>query len=147
MSRADAASENMTAGRMNCAQSVLTAYCQELGLDLGLALKVATGFGGGMRRTGKTCGAVTGAYMVLGLKQNVTPENANQIKTRVYEIVKVFNRKFIEKNRSVTCNDLLGCDISTPEGQTYAREKGLFKTICPRLVRDSVEILDSMDKG
>ncbi len=144
MSRADSAAENMTAEKMNCAQSVLTAYCRELGLDLSLALKVAVGFGGGMGRTGKTCGAVTGAYMVLGLKQNVTLENTIQIKNQVYQLVKDFNRKFIEKNGSLMCKDLLGCDLSTPEGQAYAKERGLTKTICARLVRDSVEILEGM---
>ena len=147
MTRADSASQNMTAEKMNCAQSVLTAYCQELGLDLTLALRVAVGFGGGMGRTGKTCGAVTGAYMVLGLKQNLTLENTTQIKNQAYQLVKDFNRKFIEKNGSVTCKDLLGCDLSTPEGQAYAKERGLTKTICTRLVRDSVEILESMNKG
>ena len=132
---------------MNCAQSVLTAYCQELGLDQKLALKVAVGFGGGMGRTGKTCGVVTGAYMVLGLRQNFTDGTPTEIKTRAYSIVREFNRRFIEKNGALTCKDLLGCDLSTPEGQAYAKEKGLTRTICPGLVRDSIEILDSMDKG
>jgi C_GCAxxG_C_C family probable redox protein len=144
MSRADKAAENLAAEKMNCSQSVLTAYCQETGLDLNLALKVAIGFGGGMGRTGNTCGAVTGAYMVIGLKQNVTLENTTQIKTQVYQLVKDFNRKFIEKNGSLMCKELLGCDLSTPEGQAYAREKGLTRTVCPLLVRDSVDILESM---
>ena len=146
MSRADSAAENMTAERMNCAQSVLTAYCPELGLDLSQALKVAIGFGGGMGRTGNTCGAVTGAYMVLGLRQDVTPENTTQIKTRAYQLVKDFNRKFIEKNGSIMCRDLLGCDLSTAEGQAYAKEKGLTKTVCPCLVGDSIEILEEMNE-
>jgi C_GCAxxG_C_C family probable redox protein len=33
-----------------------------------MALKIASGFGGGMGRLAETCGAVTGAFMVLGLK-------------------------------------------------------------------------------
>ena len=49
----------------NCAQSVLYSYADELGLPDDLAMKIATGFGGGMGRTQEVCGAVTGALMVI----------------------------------------------------------------------------------
>ena len=52
----------------NCCQSVLLAYCQEFGLDSQVASRLSTGFGGGMGRMAGVCGAVTGAFMVLGLK-------------------------------------------------------------------------------
>ena len=51
----------------NCSQAVLGSYCREFGLDCEQAFRIATGFGGGMRMA-ETCGAVTGAFMVLGLK-------------------------------------------------------------------------------
>ncbi|MCX6003438.1 MAG: C-GCAxxG-C-C family protein, partial [Chloroflexi bacterium] len=57
----------MVEHHVNCAQSVLSVFCEELRLDRNLALRIAMGFGVGMRRTGKTCGSVIGAYMVLGL--------------------------------------------------------------------------------
>ncbi len=145
MSRSDSAAEILAASKMNCAQSVLTSFCEELGLDRSLAIKVALGFGGGMGRAGKTCGAVTGAYMVIGLRQNINPENAPRIKEKIYLLMKEFNQKFIEKHGSVTCKDLLDCDLSTPEGQAYAKEKGLFTSVCPRFVHDSVEILEGLE--
>ena len=43
------------------------------------------------------------------------------------------------------CRDLLGCDISSEEGVLYAREKGLFKDICPRMVESAVDILEEME--
>jgi C_GCAxxG_C_C family probable redox protein len=147
MSRADSAAGNIAAGKMNCSQSVLTAYCEELGLSRLLALKVALGFGGGMGRTGKTCGAVTGAYMVLGLRQNLTSETPAQNKDKAYALVKDFNKRFTEKNGAVNCKDLLGCDLSTPEGAAYAKEKGLFANLCPRFVSSAVEILEEMNNG
>ncbi len=52
----------------NCSQSVLTAFAGDFDLDEVTALKVAGGFGAGMGRLMETCGAVSGAYMVLGLK-------------------------------------------------------------------------------
>jgi C_GCAxxG_C_C family probable redox protein len=51
-----------------CAQSVLATYAGEFGLDEGLALRLATGFGSGMGRMCEVCGALTGAFMVVGMK-------------------------------------------------------------------------------
>ncbi len=51
----------------NCSQAVLGSFSKQFGLDCDKASKVATGFGSGMRMGG-TCGAATGAFMVLGLK-------------------------------------------------------------------------------
>jgi len=44
----------------NCAQAILRTYGADLGLTPHDALKLASGFGAGMRR-GATCGTVTGA--------------------------------------------------------------------------------------
>ena len=51
---------------------------------------------------------------------------------------------FRERHGALTCRDLLGCDISTPEGFARAKERGLFDTVCAKLVKDSVEILEDM---
>ena len=102
----------------------------------------ATGFGGGMHING-TCGAVTGAVMVLGLKYSST-EEGKQAKENTYRKVIEFANKFSVRNSTVKCQDLLGCDITTVEGIQIAREKGLFSSICPRLVQDAAEILEEM---
>lgn len=52
---------------LNCAQSVFTAYAEEFNIDPELAISISCGFGGGMGRLQETCGAVTGAFMVLGM--------------------------------------------------------------------------------
>jgi len=59
MGRADDAYTIMATGRMNCAQAILSNYSEIFGLNRNLALQLTQGFGGGMGRTGKTCGAVT----------------------------------------------------------------------------------------
>jgi C_GCAxxG_C_C family probable redox protein len=145
MKRADTAAENIASGRMNCSQAVLTAFCEEYGLSTALARRLALGFGGGMGRSGKTCGAVTGAYMVLGLKHELHTETGQKVKEKVYALVNDFNRKFCEINRSTICKDILGSDLSTAEGLAFAREKGLFTTLCPKFVHDAVEILEGME--
>ena len=142
--RAESAAAHIASRKMNCAQSVLTAFSEELGLNLPLARKIALGFGGGMGRTGKTCGAVTGAYMVLGLKQDLNAGNAQQVKDRTYALVREFNQKFMAVHGSLACKDILGCDLGTPEGSALAKEKDLFTTLCPGFVKSAVEILEKM---
>jgi hypothetical protein len=59
----------------NCSQSVLTAFCNEFGLQDEPGFRIACAFGGGMGRMAKTCGAVTGAFMVIGLKYGQTQKD------------------------------------------------------------------------
>ena len=49
----------------NCCQSVLIPFAEELGIDDTQATALGANFGAGMRM-GATCGALTGALMVLG---------------------------------------------------------------------------------
>jgi len=144
MDRANDAHALMSAGRMNCSQAVLTAYCERFGLERSMALKLAQGFGGGMGRMGGTCGAVTGAYMVLGLAQKMWDENPRQSLDRTYEVVREFNQRFKALHGSVICKELIRYDLSTSIGLTEARKKKIFTTICPDFVSDSVKILEAM---
>ena len=40
--------------------------------------------------------------------------------------------------------ELLGCDISRPEGVKKAYKNGLFDSVCPKMVREAAEILEEM---
>jgi len=144
MDRASDAHELMSAGRMNCSQAVLTAYCEQFGLERRLALKLAQGFGGGMGRMGGICGAVTGAYMVLGLAQKMWDDNPRQSLDRTYELVREFIQRFKALHGSVICKELISYDLSTREGLAEARNKKIFTTVCPDFVSDSVKILGVM---
>lgn len=144
MTKADDAVADFNKG-FNCSQSVFAAFAPELGMDREKAFRVATGFGGGMARQGMTCGAVTGALMVLGLRHGIALQRDVEGKERTYARTLHFMQQFRERHGSVLCREILGCDLSTPEGQREARDKGLFQTVCPRAVRDAVEILDGME--
>ena len=128
----------------NCSQAVISVYAEELGLSQKMALKIAQGFGGGMGRMAQTCGAVTGAYMVLGLKYGSADTYDKDTKERVYGLIREFSRRFESRNSSIVCRELLGCDISTQEGVLAAKENDLFTSVCPKMVRQAVEILDEM---
>jgi len=127
---------------LNCAQSVLLSHAEELKLDRTTALRIALGFGGGMAMA-KTCGAVTGAYMVLGLKANFKEKTIQEIKVETKAAVRKFNDLFIARHGSLKCKKLLGVDISTSKGSAVANEKKLFDSVCKGLVGSAAEILEN----
>lgn len=139
MKKSETAIENFKT--LNCAQSVLLSYSGEFNIDEMTALKIASGFGGGMAM-GKTCGAVTGAYMVLGLKVQSEGKTIQEIKAESKAAVRKFNELFMAKHGSLKCKKLLGVDISTPEGAAEANEKNLFDSVCTELVASAAEILE-----
>ena len=128
----------------SCAQALLAVYGPELGMDRETALKVAGGFGGGMGRMAETCGAVTGAFMVIGLVHGMTQKGDLQQKEVSYEYIRKFADKFKERNRTLVCRELMGVDVSTTEGFAEARAKNIARTICPKYVRDAAEILEGL---
>jgi C_GCAxxG_C_C family probable redox protein len=115
-----------------------------MGLSRELAIRLGGPFGGGMGSLGETCGAVSGALMALGLKFfQAGPQDAPG-KQRVYALAQEFCKRFKERHASTLCRDLIGMDISTPEGQKKARDAGVFKELCPPLVRSAAEIVEEM---
>ncbi len=132
----------------SCSQAVFSVLAEQWNIGPDVSLRVAAGFGGGLARCAGTCGAVTGAIMALGLAQrDISPEGNRSAKEQTYEASRAFMRAFAERNGSVVCRELLGCDISTHEGHEEARRRGLFKSQCPKLVRDAVEIAEPMIAG
>ena len=125
----------------SCSQAVLSACSERFGLDRETALRVAGAFGGGIARRGETCGAVTGAFMVIGLKHGKVKAEDNAAREKTYDLAKEFTVRFVERNKTIVCKELLGYDLSTPEGREAVKEKKLATTICPKFVQDAVEIV------
>lgn len=143
MGRADRAVSSLKEG-FNCAQSVLSTYSKLFGLDRELALKIAQAFGGGMARMGQTCGAVTGAFMVIGLKHGKLRAEDDEAKEKTYEIVREFVKKFKSLHGSIMCKDLLGYDLNIPEELKEVEEKQIWDDRCPEFVKSGVEILEKL---
>jgi C_GCAxxG_C_C family probable redox protein len=127
-----------------CSQAVLSAYAGQFGMDRETALKVSAAFGGGMGRMGEICGAVTGAFMVLGLKYGRTLVQDTKSHEKTNRLVREFVDKFKSVNGSIVCRDLLGCDLSTPEGQKVFVDKKMRDTLCTKFVRDAAEIVGQL---
>ena len=128
----------------NCSQSVLTSFSSELGLDDDQALRLAAPFGGGFGHRGEICGAVSGAMMVIGLKKGYIDPQDKAAKHALYDLAGEFQERFVERQGTIHCRDLLGVDISSPDQLELARETGVFKTRCPNFVQSAVEILEDM---
>ena len=124
---------------------MLSTYGARFGLDREMAFKVAGVFGSGMGR-GDTCGAVTGAFMVIGLKHGKTKGSDDLSQERADELARQFAERFIARNSSIVCRELLGCDISTSEGLKAAKKEKHFKKRCPKFVQDAAEILEELLK-
>ncbi len=97
-----------------------------------------------MARTGETCGAVTGALMVIGLRHAKRRKDDDESRERAYALAQEFMNAFRQRNGSLLCRELLGADVSTPEGIAAVHAGDLFRTVCPRFVRDAGEVLESL---
>ncbi len=140
-------SSNYFSQGFSCAQSVLMAYAERFGLTPELAARLAASFGGGMARTGQTCGAVSGALMVIGLQAGATDPTDKESKERTYALANQLMEAFSAKHGSVNCPGLLnGCHMGTPEGMAAARAEGYFQTRCPVYVRDAARLAGEMIK-
>jgi C_GCAxxG_C_C family probable redox protein len=128
----------------SCAQSVLSAFIDQFNLDKALALRISSAFGGGMGGQGEICGAVSAAFMVLGLNYGSPVRHDDEEKERIGRKAGEFMKKFKARKGSILCRELLGADIGTPEGLETAKTKGLFEISCPDIIRCSVETLEEI---
>lgn len=128
----------------NCSQAVLGAYAEELGLDLDTALKISSSFGGGMGRMRETCGALTGAFMVIGMLKGDYDSKDNKSKSELYASIQELADDFKGQNGSIICRELLGlsqkgADSPVPELRTDGYYK---KRPCVELVELVAKSLD-----
>ena len=128
----------------NCAQAVFSAHAAVLGVSENDALRIACGFGGGMGRLQETCGAVTGAFMLIGCRYGMTAKDDGAAREKTYARVRQFADRFIQKNTSISCRTLLGCDLQSDEGRKYFKDHDLYETVCVKCVRDAASIVDQM---
>lgn len=130
----------------NCAQSVLGAFADDLGLEKNQALKMASPFGGGVGRLREICGACSGMLMAFGWLYGYETAETGDIKKELYEETRDLCRKFAEKNSSMICREILKTEHTggTPEPRTdnYYKSRP-----CAECVRSAAEILEEYIKN
>jgi len=128
--------EELFSNGFNCSQSFFGACAEYYGESRNTAVKTAAPFGGGIARTGENCGALSGLLMAYGLKPG-DPDGSAEKKAVVYEACGKLMESFKREQGSTKCKDLIGVDISTPEGRQAAAEKDTHNTVCVHPVRYS----------
>ena len=82
--------------------------------------------------------------MVIGLKHARLKGSSLFSKDETEDIAREFTARFKARNGTTECRELLGCDVSTPEGLKAAKKDKSFKKQCPKFVRDAAEILEEI---
>ena len=116
-----------------CSQAILAAFGECIELDWDTAVLLGRGYSGGISRMGRTCGAVTGAILIVNCVADGAPDEATA-RTRVTEAGRDLVRRFEERFGTIDCKGLLGVDISTEEGYRAFQEQKM----CPDVCRDFV---------
>jgi len=135
--------QNLFMQGMDCSQVVAGDFAQKLGMDEALLRRMSACFGGGMGRA-ETCGAVTGALMVLGLQYGHAAEGDAAQKALMEEKRREFQTKFAQSYPSSMCRELLGYDICKAEELEKVLEQNLMMDFCPCVVQRVLEILHEM---
>ena len=140
--RSEEAKNNFLNG-MNCAQAVLCAFCDRCGLDRDTALKLASGFGGGIARQREVCGAITGMCMAADLIRGPGEGSDKTAKDEHYAFIRALCDEFRNETGSIICRELLGLtpkqsDSPVSEARTAAYYQ---KRPCAELVALAAKIL------
>lgn len=113
----------------NCAQVVVTYFCEQLGVDRNTSFRMAEGFGLGTGDTEQICGAVSGAIMLAGLKNSGGyPIQGERTAGDTYQLSNAIKERFYHQNGSIICRELKG--IGT----------GRVLRSCDDCITDAIEI-------
>ena len=116
----------------NCAQSVACAFADKTGLDENTLFRVTEGLGLGMGCMAGTCGAISAACVLSGLKCSTGHTDRPDSKAVSYKSARACMEAFQDKNGSVTCRELKGVDTGRP------------LRACPDCIRDAVHIIEEV---
>lgn len=115
-----------------CSQSVVLAFSEELNLDERTAKLISSTFGGGMGRLREKCGAVTGGFMVLGLKYGNADPKDMDTKLAAYKKVRDLNQVVVEIHGTSNCAEILKKHATEAD----VTERKHHKIICRKIVGD-----------
>lgn len=118
--------------KYNCAQSVACAFAEDLNIDPQILFKICEGFGLGMGCMNGTCGAISGAVALLGMKNSDGNLDSPATKASTYQLSRELSEKFQQKNSSTICKELKGIDTGT------------VLRSCPGCIEDAVEFVEEI---
>ncbi|MCI5726921.1 MAG: C-GCAxxG-C-C family protein [Clostridium sp.] len=107
MEKREIASEYHQKG-YNCAQAVVCSFCEDIDMDKKSLFKLSEGFGLGMGSMQCTCGALSGAIFLAGIKNSSGNLENPSSKQSTYQIAKDIQEKFKERIGSTVCQEIKG---------------------------------------
>lgn len=136
--------ENYFNSGYNCCESVVLAVCDYMGVNKETPLKIATPFGSGMSRNGSNCGALSAAFISMGMTKG--RENNEDSRDPAYIPADIIFNKFKEEYGTVSCREITCLDMRNPEVMAQNKER-LHKEICGPIVRQVTDwILEELEK-
>lgn len=146
----------------NCSQAIVAVFSEEYGFPAETAIKMACPFGRGMGGCGCTCGALTGAMMVIGMKYGAAgqPEmksgtagqigmkhgTAGQDETDNKKLAREKTRRLIEffenEHGTTLCNDLTGLDQRKLNGPELMAMLPHLHSTCQKFLETVVTFLE-----
>lgn len=142
MNKAAIANEYFKQG-YNCAQSVFTAFKDEMGLDEKAALRISSGFGGGIGGMRGICGAISGMLMAWGaLKGYDMPDDLDK-KQKLYASTRSLAENFECLFGTMNCAELLAKhDIEAKPDPSERNAEYYLKRPCARYVEACAGLLE-----
>ena len=116
----------------NCAQAVACTYCDLVGVDEETMFKMTEALGLGMGGMEGTCGAITGACVLAGMKNSTGNLEKPNSKGASYKLSRQIVEEFKNQNGATQCRDLKGVDT------------GKVLRACPDCIRDAARIAESV---
>ena len=125
----------------NCAQAVLLAFADVVGMETKTCAKLSSSFGGGMGRMREVCGAVSGMLMVAGLLYGYDGPEEGQIKKEHYARVQELAEQFRAEVGSIICREILKNPTSDPNPSPRPAEYYAQRP-CARMVAIAAKIME-----
>ena len=104
-------------------------------------MKISSSFGGGMGRLREVCGALSGLFMLAGLKNGYILPNNDKLKeehyAKIQELASIFEAEF----GSILCRDLLDLKVKKDTPIPTKRDENFYKTRpCSRFIEFADEL-------
>lgn len=142
MTRGEKAKELFMKG-YNCSQSVVGAFTEDIGMDFENAIKMVSGFGGGMGRLREVCGAVSGMFFVVSILYGYNDPKDLEGKKELYARVQELAERFRQRTGSIICKEMLGTEGKETSFVPSERTDDYYsRRPCPDIVKLAADILD-----
>jgi len=126
----------------NCSQAIVAVFSEEHGFPAETAIKIAYPFGRGMGGCGHTCGALTGAMMVIGMKYGTAdryePDKMKLAREKTRRLIEFFENE----HGTTLCNDLTGLDQRKLNGPELMAMLPHFHSRCQKFLETVVTFLE-----